>query len=116
MASVTAALASNPGLAPNSYIYKIISTAPRRDPYTYTTAADQLAIISSDDSLRFLDPSTLSLLPDGLVKNVHQSVTCLERTDDPASNIISTAGRDGLIKFWDKRSRKSAVMTIQSRM
>jgi WD40 repeat protein len=106
-------LDSNLGLPPNSYIYKILSTAPRHDLFTYSQT-DTLAIISSDNSLRFSDPATLNTLPDGVIKNVNRSVTCLERADDPASNIVVTAGRDGLINFWDKRSRDKA-MHIESR-
>jgi WD40 repeat protein len=109
--SATAAASSNVGLAPNSYIYKVISTAPPQDPLTYSKL-DQLAIISSDDSLRFLDPSTLAAI--GTVKKVNQSVTCLERANDTPSNVVATAGRDGMIRFWDKRTRQKAL-EIQSR-
>lgn len=110
--SATAAASSNLGLPPNSYIYKLISTAPRQDPLTYSKL-DQLATISSDDSLRFLDPSTLAT--NGTVKKVNEKVTCLERADDAPSNIVATAGRDGMIRFWDKRTRQKAL-EIQSRM
>jgi WD40 repeat protein len=110
--SATASVSSNAGLPPNSYIYKVISTAPRQDPLTYSKL-DQLAIISSDDSLRFLDPSTLAT--NGTVKKVHDSVTCLERANDAPSNVVATAGRDGMIRFWDKRTRQKAL-EIQSRM
>ncbi|KAF2269333.1 WD40 repeat-like protein [Lojkania enalia] len=112
MASFTKSLSSDLDLPPNSYIYKILSTAPRQNPLTYAIP-DQLAVISSDDSLRFLDPVSLKVLPDGIVKNVNHSVTCLERVDDPHSNIVATAGRDGLINFWDKRVRNK-VVSIQS--
>ena len=105
---------SDLGLPPNSYIYKIISTAPRQDPLTYSQI-DQLAAIASDDSLRFFDPATLSVLPNGVVKNVNEKVTCLERGNDQPSNLVATAGRDGLIKFWDKRTPGKAVAEIQSR-
>jgi WD40 repeat protein len=107
MAPMTQLLSSNLGLPPNSYIYKVLSTSPRQDSLTYTLS-DTLAVISSDDSLRLLDPATLDLLPDGFVK-VNTSVTCLERVDDAASNLIATAGRDGLVNFWDKRSKKKAL-------
>jgi WD40 repeat protein len=113
MPSATPGASSNAGLPPNSYIYKIISTAPRQDPLTYSKL-DQLAIISSDDSLRFLDPETLDVLPNGIVKNVNTKVTCLERANDAPSNVVATAGRDGFIRFWDKRSRQK-VLEIQSR-
>jgi WD40 repeat protein len=112
MSSATPIASSNVGLSPNSYIYKIISTAPRQDPLTYSTL-DQLAILSSDDSLRFLDPTTLSAT--GVIKNANAKVTCLERANDAPSNVVATAGRDGLIRFWDKRSRQK-VLEIESRM
>ena len=103
---------SNAGLPPNSYIYNIISTAPRQDPLTYSKS-DQLAIISSDDSLRFLDPATLDVLPGGL-RRANDKVTCLERANDAPSTVVATAGRDGLIRFWDNRSRQKAL-EIESR-
>lgn len=99
------------GLPPNSYIYRIISTAARQDPLTYSST-DQLAIISSDDSLRFLDPVTLKV--NSVVKTANNSITCLERANDAPSNIVATAGRDGLIRYWDQRSRQK-VLEIQSR-
>ncbi|KAJ8110418.1 hypothetical protein OPT61_g6734 [Boeremia exigua] len=103
-------LNSDVGLPPNSYIYRIISTATRQDPLAYSKT-DQLAVISSDDSLRFLDSASLKV--NGVVKNVNDSVTCLERANDAPSNIVATAGRDGLIRYWDQRSRQK-VLEIQS--
>lgn len=113
MASLNQISSSDAQLPPSSYIYKIISTAPRQDPLTYSRT-DQLAFISSDDSLRYIDAATLSLAPDGITKSVNDKVTCLERANDAPSNVVATAGRDGLIKFWDKRS-KQRVLEIQSR-
>jgi WD40 repeat protein len=113
MAPLVQTLKANLGLPANSYIYKILSTSPRQDPLTYTNT-DQLAVISSDDSLRFFDPATLQVLPDGIVKDVNKGITCLERVDDAEGNMVATAGRDGLIDFWDKRSRSKA-MAIHSR-
>lgn len=97
---------SNLGLPPNSYIYRIISTAARQDPLTYQRT-DQLAVISSEDSLHFFDPESLSV--SGVVQHVNDKVTCLERGNDEASGIVATAGRDGLVQFWDKRSRQKAM-------
>lgn len=102
---------SDAGLPPNSYIYKVISTAARQDPLTYSKT-DQLAIISSDESLRFLDPAALKA--GVIIKNVNEKVTCLERANDAPSNVVATAGRDGMIRFWDKRSQQKAF-EIQSR-
>ncbi|KAF2023560.1 WD40 repeat-like protein [Setomelanomma holmii] len=108
MSQATAIANSNAGLAPNSYIYKVISTGPRQDPLTYSKL-DRLAIISSDDSLRFLDPQTLNPTPDGIVKNANEKVTCLERANDTSGNVVATAGRDGFIRFWDKRTSQKAL-------
>ena len=107
----TQAFNSDVGLPPNSYIYRIISTAARQDPLTYSKT-DQLAIISSDDSLRFLDSSSLKV--NGVVKTANTSITCLERANDAPSNVVATAGRDGLIRYWDQRSKEKAL-EIQSR-
>ena len=107
----TKAFNSDVGLPPNSYIYRIISTAARQDPLTYSKT-DQLAIISSDDSLRFLDSSSLKV--NGVVKKANSSITCLERANDAPSNVVATAGRDGLIRYWDQRTREKAL-EIQSR-
>jgi WD40 repeat protein len=98
------------GLPVGSYIYKIISTAPRQDPLTYSLT-DQLAFISSDDSLRF---HTADLQSDGVIANANETISCLERANDAPSNVVATAGRDGLVRFWDKRS-KQKVLQIESR-
>jgi WD40 repeat protein len=112
--ALTQTLSSNLGLPQNSYIYKIITTSPRLDPYSYSQI-DRLAVISSDDSLRIFDPATLKVVPNGVITAVNESVTCLERADEAASTIIATAGRDGFINFWDKRTQQKAL-TIESRM
>ncbi|KAL7776047.1 hypothetical protein CFE70_006460 [Pyrenophora teres f. teres 0-1] len=109
MESLRQIIASEAVLPANSYIYRIISTAPRQDPLTFSLT-DQLATISSDDSLRFY---TADLRPDGEVHRANESITCLERADDASSNVVTTAGRDGFIRFWDKRS-KQKVLEIQS--
>ncbi|CAN9247959.1 unnamed protein product [Alternaria alternata] len=105
MAPLKQTLSTDAGLPAGSYIYKIISTAPRQDPLTYSLT-DQLASISSDDSLRF---HTADLRPDGVITNANENITCLERANDTPSNIVTTAGRDGLIRFWDKRSKQKAL-------
>lgn len=113
MASVVQTAITDLGLPPNSYIYRIISTAARQDPLTYSQL-DQLAVISSDDSLRFLNPARLDNGYTSVIKNVNEKVTCLERANDAGSNVVATAGRDGLIRFWDKRSQ-AKVLEIESR-
>ncbi|KAJ4330750.1 hypothetical protein N0V87_009730 [Didymella glomerata] len=105
----TQLFSSDLGLPPNSYIYRIISTAARQDPLTYSKT-DQLAVIASDDSLRFVSPD---LKATEAVKTANNSITCLERANDASSSVVATAGRDGLIRYWDKRSRQK-VLEIQS--
>ncbi|EOA84200.1 uncharacterized protein SETTUDRAFT_21558 [Exserohilum turcica Et28A] len=105
MAPLREIASTDAGFAAGSFIYKVISTSPRQDPLTYLIT-DQLAFISSDDSLRFL---TADLRPDGHVAKAHDNITCLERANDASSNAVATAGRDGLIRFWDKRSRQKAL-------
>lgn len=109
MTSLTQSFSTDTGISPNPYIYRIISTAPRQEVITYSPT-DQLAFITSSDSLHF---TTASLTPDGHVQRVHESVTCLERANDAPSNVVATAGRDGFIRFWDKRT-KAKVLDIQS--
>ncbi|KAI4668968.1 hypothetical protein J4E85_009600 [Alternaria conjuncta] len=109
MAPLRQISSADAGLPAGSYIYKIISTASRQDPLTYSLT-DQLACISSDDSLRF---HSADLQPDGVIANANENITCLERANDAPSNVVATAGRDGLIRFWDKRS-KQKVLEIQS--
>ena len=110
MAPFREIVSTDAGFSAGSYVYKIISTSPRQDPLTYSLT-DQLALISSDNSLRFL---TADLQPDGHVAKAHDNITCLERANDAPSNVVATAGRDGLVKFWDKRS-KQRVLQIESR-
>lgn len=107
MAPLAQIASSGLGLPSNSYIYKVLSTSPRSDVLTYGQT-DTLAVIASDDSLRFINPSDLSQLPNGVIKKVNDSVTCLERVDD-AGNLLATAGRDGFVRYWDKRSMTKAV-------
>ena len=76
-------------LPPKTYIYKI-------EPIL-----TKLAVISSDDSLRFVDSSTLQVESNGIRQGVHAGVTSL--VNKLANNTILTAGRDGLIRIWDSR-------------
>lgn len=110
MAPLREIASTDAGFSAGSYIYKVISTSARQDPLTYSLT-DQLALISSDDSLRFL---TADLKSDGHIAKAHDNITCLERANDAASNVVATAGRDGMIRFWDKRSKQKAL-EIESR-
>ncbi|KAI4284257.1 MAG: hypothetical protein L6R38_001534 [Xanthoria sp. 2 TBL-2021] len=60
--------------------------------------------ISSDDSLRVLDPPTLELR--GAIDGVHDGVTCLSGFGDRHG---LTAGRDGLVKCIDVRTRNTTL-------
>jgi len=111
--SLVPAHSSNLNLPSNSYIYKIVSTAPRTDVLSYEETYE-IAVISSDDSLRFFDPASLHTSPNGVIQNVNAMVTCLERGNDLPSNLVATAGRDGFIRYWDRRNRQKAA-EIQSR-
>ncbi|KAI4237688.1 MAG: hypothetical protein LQ349_001668 [Xanthoria aureola] len=84
-------VATSASLNPDTYIYKIlpISTA--------------MGSISSDDSLRVIDPPTLELR--GTIGGVHDGVTCLSGFRD---RLGLTAGRDGLLKCIDLRTKNTA--------
>ncbi|KAF2754652.1 WD40 repeat-like protein [Pseudovirgaria hyperparasitica] len=100
MSRLTPIASTNLGLPSDTYVYSIVSTAP-------FNANGRLAIISSDDSLRLIDATTLQLLlPDGLFTLVNRSVTCLKRASADG-NVLSTCGRDGEINCWDLRSHKN---------
>lgn len=87
---------SSLSLPANSYIYRIVPVGSR------------LAAISSDDSLRIIDPNTLQESSDGIVKDVHAGVTCLETIDNDHNSIL-TAGRDATTRCWDLRSGKKTA-------
>ena len=78
-------------LPPNSYIYNIVAVG------------EKLGVISSDDSLRIFDPQTLQTISDGIRRDVHKGLTCLERNRSD-NNTVLTAGRDGKIRCWDIRA------------
>ena len=84
-------------LPPNTYIYKITPVATHL-----------LAAISSDDSLRLIDPSTLQEITissgggGGVLHNVHSGVTSLQAMDNDPNGLL-TAGRDGLVCRYDLR-------------
>jgi len=80
------------GTSQNStYIYDIILTGAG------------LAAISSDDSLRLLDPSQLDGAPLNSVRQVNRDVTCLRVLNQDAG-IVVTGGRDGRVVITDLRS------------
>ncbi|KAL8896535.1 MAG: hypothetical protein Q9192_003036 [Flavoplaca navasiana] len=73
-------VAISASLNPDTYIYKILPIST------------DLVSISSDDSLRVLDPPTLEVY--GSVHGIHDGVTCLSGFRD---RLGLTAGRDGLV-------------------
>ena len=77
------------------------------DTYIYTLARLQnyCAAISSDDSLTYFDPTTLKVLQQAA--KAHEGITCLEAALDTQG--VVTAGRDGLIKFWDDRAKEASL-------
>jgi len=77
-----------------TYIYDIILTGAG------------LATISSDDSLRLLDPSRLESAPVNSVRQVNRDVTCLRVLNE--EGIVVTGGRDGRVVITDLRSGERA--------
>lgn len=79
------------------------------DTYIYdiVPVAAGLAAISSDDSLRLLDPLALSGAPLNSIRRVNTDVTCLKAvntTTECDALIVCTAGRDGRVCLLDPRS------------
>ena len=79
------------------------------DTYIYdiVPVAAGLAAISSDDSLRLLDPLALSRAPLNSIRRVNTDVTCLKAfntTTEGDALIVCTAGRDGRVCLLDPRS------------
>jgi WD40 repeat protein len=66
-----------------------------------------VAAISSDDSLRVVDPLDLGKGELSLMKDVGKDITCLRGigsgTEESGTTVV-TAGRDGFVKIWDLRS------------
>ncbi|KZF22067.1 WD40 repeat-like protein [Xylona heveae TC161] len=91
MTTLNAYQSSDLSLPSDSYIYSVVPTSTG------------LAAISSDDSLRLFGRENLRLLSGGVLKRVHQGVTCLKAFDE-GGNILATAGSDGLVRTWDIRS------------
>ncbi|KAL6713822.1 hypothetical protein ACLMJK_008316 [Lecanora helva] len=92
-------------LPPETYIYSLLPLSPPPTPL--------LAAISSDNSLRFVDPHTLTEIPDGVFEDVHEGdggVTCLANEEGEGSGgLVFTAGRDGVIRGWDGRVRGGKI-------
>lgn len=88
----------------NTYIYDIVPVGKL------------LASISSDDSLRILDPLNLSNGPVNSIRKVHTDITCIKKLrDDGEATVVCTAGRDGVACLVDLRSN-SVVGKVKSGM
>jgi hypothetical protein len=79
------------------------------DTYIYdiVLVAAGLAAISSDDSLRLLDPLALNGTPLNSIPRVNTDVTCLKAvntTTEGDALIICTAGRNGRVCLLDPRT------------
>lgn len=75
--------------------------------YDIVPVAAGLAAISSDDSLRLLDPLALNAGPVNEIKKVNADVTCLKAVSvggEGDAVVVCTAGRDGRVALWDPRS------------
>jgi SEL1 protein len=84
-----------------------ISDPPETYIYDISPVSGCLAAISSDDSLRFFDPTNLDAGPVNSVRRVNADVTCMEvlgSGDCGEGSIICTAGRDGKVVMLDPRT------------
>lgn len=80
-----------------------------QDTYVYdiVPVAAGIATISSDDSLRLLDPLALSGAPVNSIRRVNADVTCLKAINTSTEGdalIVCTAGRDGRVLLLDPRT------------
>ncbi|KAK6340316.1 hypothetical protein TWF730_002079 [Orbilia blumenaviensis] len=71
--------------------------------YSLSRLGPHLAVTSSDDHIRLLDPSNLSVLTSTTTQSHPEGVTSLTSLDENDPNILFTAGRDGVAKLWDLR-------------
>lgn len=77
------------------------------DTYFFSLArsANTFAAIASDDSLRLFDLSGLALLD--TIRPCHNGVSCL--APSPDHRAFYTAGRDGLVRSFDLRSKSTGI-------
>ena len=87
----------------NTYIYDIVSIG------------SHVAAISSDDSLRILNPLALNGAPLSTVKKANADITCLNALETEGGGVVvCTAGRDGLVNLRDLRSGDEVVGSVRS--
>lgn len=99
-------------LPEDSYVYSIVPTSAQVSNNSYAPLASSgshLAVLSSDNSIRIVDPTSLQLVQ--ALQNVNQSVTCLKRMAPPAEEcrVLITSGRDGLVRCWDTRTNSKTM-------
>ncbi|EPE30819.1 WD40 repeat-like protein [Glarea lozoyensis ATCC 20868] len=89
---------------------------PTSDTYIYDIIPTEKGIvtISSDNSLRLLDPLALNT-PLNTIKNVNAEITCATviRGDGESSSLVGTAGRDGKLTLIDFRCQKIGEISTQ---
>lgn len=73
--------------------------------YDLAPVVGGIVSISSDDTLRLFDPSSLHLGSLYTIPKVNSEITCL-KTLDEQSSIVCTAGRDGKVNILDLRQRQ----------
>lgn len=79
------------------------------DTYVYeiVPCASGIAAISSDDSLRLLNPLALNGYPLNSVRKVNKEITCLKAVNTAVegdASVVVTAGRDGRVCLIDLRT------------
>jgi WD40 repeat protein len=84
---------SSLSLPSGSYIYSVIPV----------TSSNTVAAISSDDTLRIFDSTTLQVISNCAFGKIHEGVTCLKNLDAKAG-VLVTAGRDAKIRCFDPRT------------
>lgn len=78
-----------------------ISTPANTFIYDLFPFSTSLAVLSSDETLRLLDPRALCT-ESRILRDVGEQVTCCTTLD--RYNLVAVAGRNGDIKIWDMRS------------
>jgi SEL1 protein len=81
-----------------------ISTPAETYIYDILPLGDGIAVISSDNKLRLLDPQNLEGPPVNVIEKVSSDVTCVKDLDSTGGLMVCTAGRDGKVKIFDPRS------------
>jgi WD40 repeat protein len=113
MRNYKTAAESDLGLPANSYVYNITTTSSQHDvrsqSYPAMTFSDNIIAISSDDSIRSLDPATLKVR--STVTKAHDSITSIKRYANSGAQCTTflTSGRDGRVRGWDLRSGSKAL-------